>query len=49
MFRRTILALLCAAAVVAMMSVSDAQAQQQAYGRQWGRSYNTQDWNRLYH
>ena len=22
---------------------------QQAYGRQWGCSYNTQDWDRFYH
>jgi opacity protein-like surface antigen len=22
---------------------------QQAYGYQWGHSYNAQDWNRLYH
>lgn len=25
-----------------------AQAQE-AYGRQWGHTYNTQDWNRMYH
>ncbi|HLA84517.1 MAG TPA: calmodulin-binding protein [Thermoguttaceae bacterium] len=49
MIRRTMLVLLCAAAVVALLSASDAKAQQQAYGRQWGRSYNTQDWNRFYH
>ncbi|MBN2217684.1 MAG: calmodulin-binding protein [Pirellulales bacterium] len=48
MIRRTMLVLLCAAAVVALVSASDAQAQQ-AYGRQWGQSYNTQDWNRFYH
>jgi hypothetical protein len=48
MIRRTMLVLLCAAAIVALFSVSDVQAQE-AYGRQWGRSYNTQDWNRLYH
>ena len=49
MIRRTMLVLLCAAVVIALFCVvSDAQAQQ-AYGRQWGRSYNTQDWNRLYH
>ena len=48
MIRRIMLVLLCAVAVIALLSVSEAQAQQ-AYGRQWGRSYNTQDWNRLYH
>ena len=49
MIRRMILVLLCAAAIVAVFSASDAQAQQQAFGRQWGRSYSTQDWNRFYH
>ena len=48
MIRRMILVLLAAAAIVAMITVSDAQAQQ-AFGRQWGRSYSTQDWNRFYH
>ena len=48
MIRRTILVLLSAAAIVALISVADAQAQQ-AFGRQWGRTYSTQDWNRFYH
>lgn len=48
MIRRTILALLGVGAIVALLSVSEAQAQQ-AYGRQWGRTYSTQDWNRFYH
>ena len=48
MIRRTILVLLCATAFVALIGVSDAQAQQ-AFDRQWGRTYNTQDWNRFYH
>jgi len=48
MIRRTMLVLLCAAAILALISVSQVQAQQ-AYGRQWGQSYNTQDWNRFYH
>jgi hypothetical protein len=48
MIRRTLFVLLAAAAFVALMSVSDAQAQQ-AFGRQWGRTYATQDWNRFYH
>ena len=48
MIRRTVFVLLCAAAVVAILSASDAQAQQ-AFGRQWGRTYSTQDWNRFYH
>ena len=32
----------------AKASAADSQAQQ-AFDRQWGRSYSTQDWNRLYH
>ncbi len=48
MIRRTIIAILCAVALLAVFSVADAQAQQ-AFGRQWGRTYTTQDWNRLYH
>jgi hypothetical protein len=48
MIRRTVFLLLCAAFIMSMLAVGDAQAQQ-AYGRQWGHSYTTQDWNRLYH
>lgn len=48
MIRRTMLVLLGAAALVVLLSASDAQAQQ-AFGRQWGRTYTTQDWNRFYH
>jgi hypothetical protein len=48
MIRRMILVLLCAAAIVTIFATSEAQAQQ-AYGRQWGRTYSTQDWDRFYH
>ncbi len=48
MIRRTMLALLCGAALITLLGVSDVQAQQ-AYGRAWGSSYNTQDWNKFYH
>jgi hypothetical protein len=48
MIRRTVLTLLAAAAIVALIGVCDARAEQ-AFGRQWGRTYTTQDWNRLYH
>ena len=50
MIRRTMIVLLCAAAVWALfgVAVDDAQAQQ-AFNRQWGRTYSVQDWNRLYH
>ena len=56
MVRRMMLVVCCAA--VAMLAAAEwAQAQQpfagaygpQAFGRQWGGSYSTQDWNRLYH
>ena len=48
MIRRTMFVLLSAAFVLVVLSVADAQAQQ-AFDRQWGRSYSTQDWNRMYH
>jgi hypothetical protein len=48
MIRRMIVVSLCAAAIVAVIPVCDAQAQQ-AFGRQWAHSYTTQDWNRFYH
>ncbi len=48
MIRRTIFLLLSAALVAFLFSVTNAQAQE-AYGRQWAHSYNTQDWNRMYH
>ena len=47
MIRKLALAILCTACFV-VLSGEDAQAQQ-AYGRHWGGTYNTQDWNRLYH
>jgi len=47
MIRRTMFALLLASTLVPLLSVA-AQAEQ-AYGRQWGRAYTTQDWNRFYH
>jgi hypothetical protein len=48
MIRRAVIVLFCAATLVLVFSAVDANAQQ-AYGRQWGTSYNTQDWNRMYH
>ena len=48
MLRRTLCALICAAAFSAALSATEAQAQQ-AYGRAWGNSYSTQDWERFYH
>jgi len=49
MVRRFIFALCCAAGLSLVAMADDAQAQQQAFGRQWGGTYSTQDWNRLYH
>lgn len=48
MIRRTLLVLLCAAAFQAVLCTSEANAQQ-AFDRQWGNTYSTQDWNRFYH
>jgi hypothetical protein len=47
MIRRTVLVLLCAGALWALTGKT-AQAEQ-AFNRQWGRTYSTQDWNRMYH
>ncbi len=47
MIRWTMYALLSAAALVTFASAK-VQADE-AYGRQWGRTYATQDWNRFYH
>ncbi len=48
MIRRTMFVLLAAVVVSVVLGVTDAQAQQ-AFDRQWGRTYSTQDWNRMYH
>lgn len=48
MLRRIIVTSLLAAAAYLTLAVSDAQAEQ-AFGRVWGRTYNTQDWERFYH
>jgi len=49
MIRRIILALICVCALGAVFHTEKAQAQQAAFNQQWGQSYSTQDWNRLYH
>lgn len=51
---RRIFCALCCAAGLSLLAAAEAKAQQpmtgqQAFGRQWGGSYSTQDWNRLYH
>jgi hypothetical protein len=48
MFRRIALFLAIAVFCAILLSTTHAQAQQ-AYGRQWGHTYSTQDWNRMYH
>ena len=48
MIRRTMLAGLLAGFAFALSCVGTAQGQQ-AYDRQWGGNYTTQDWNRFYH
>lgn len=48
MTRRIVLTAVMACAVAACLLVTDAKAQQ-AFNRQWGSTYTTQDWNRFYH
>jgi hypothetical protein len=48
MARRFPLALVCALALALFVSTSTVQAQQ-AFGRQWGHSYSSRDWDRFYH
>jgi hypothetical protein len=48
MIRRTLFALCCATGLWAAMEPAEAQAQQ-AFGRQWGQSNTTKDWDRFYH
>ena len=53
MFRRVLmLSLLAAAALVVMgaeESLAQAPANQRAFSRNWGHTYNTHDWERFYH
>ena len=48
MIRLSSILLVCAAALLVGLTTADAQAEQ-AFGRQWGWTYSTQDWNRFYH
>jgi hypothetical protein len=48
MTRRFSLALFLFAVFAALFSANEAKAQQ-AYGRSWGTTYTTQDWERFYH
>ncbi len=49
MFVRAIAVFFCATVLYFACASSEAAAQQQAYGRQWGRTYSIEDWNRYYH
>jgi hypothetical protein len=48
MIRRIYLALAAMALLATVMPADEAHAQQ-AYGRAWGHTYNTLDWDRFYH
>ena len=48
MIRKLIFAAVCAAMLAGVAGPSTAHAQQ-AFGRQWGHSYSTRDWDRFYH
>lgn len=48
MMRCLFSALLCAAALTVASAGNQASAEE-AFGRQWGQGYKTQDWNRMYH
>ena len=49
MIRKLTLAILCALAVASVWMASNKAQAEDAYGRNWSHSYNTQDWNRFYH
>ena len=46
MIRRSVFALVATACMLGASQSADAQ---EAFGRQWANSYNTQDWQRFYH
>jgi hypothetical protein len=48
MIRRIYFALAAATLLAAVHAAEQAQAQQ-AYGRAWGHTYSTMDWDRFYH
>lgn len=48
MHRRLAIIAFSAAMLFAALPADSADAQQ-AYGRAWGHTYTTQDWNRFYH
>ncbi|MFM7843306.1 MAG: calmodulin-binding protein [Planctomycetota bacterium] len=48
MIRRLLLVALCAAAVT-VATTATSRADERAYGRVWGGSYQMRDWERFYH
>ncbi len=48
MFGRFMLVIVFVVGLVVALSAGEARAQQ-AYGKSWGRTYNTRDWERFYH
>ena len=49
MVRRILFAVCCAGALACCVADSNTASAQQAYGRSWGQTYTTQDWQRFYH
>jgi hypothetical protein len=53
MIRQLLIAAALAASLLAGLALAEARAQQpggpMAYGRNWGSTYNTRDWERFYH
>ena len=49
MIRRIYLAAAAVVLIAAMWSPRQVRAEEQAYGRAWGHTYNTLDWERFYH
>src|ERR1043165_3114656 len=49
MIRRIYFAVTALVLIAAVWSPRQAKAEQQAYGRAWGHTYNTMDWERFYH
>lgn len=48
MLRKILFGCICGLALCGAFTTKTATAQQ-AFNRQWGRTYSTQDWNRFYH
>jgi len=49
MVRRIFLTACCVGMMACFCVRADQAEAQQAYGRAWGQTYTTQDWNRFYH